>query len=119
MNRTPKFSLRQIGGVMCFAGLLVTGCASYPTEQLAASRAALASAAGAGGSEFAPHDMESAQTKFGLTSRWIAARDYEPARWLAEQAQVDAELAEMKASAAKMQNTAAQWQASAIARAPK
>jgi Domain of unknown function (DUF4398) len=63
--------------------------------------------------------MQSAQEKLGLTSRWIAARDYEPARWLAEQAQVDAELAEMKASAVKAQNAAAQWQASAIPRAPQ
>jgi Domain of unknown function (DUF4398) len=104
---------------MCFAGLLASGCASYPTEQLAASRAAIASAAGAGGNEFAPREMNSAQEKFGLSSRWIAARDYEPARWLAEQAQVDAELAEMKAAAVKAENTAAQWQAGTIVRAPK
>ena len=39
--------------------------------------------------------------KLELTRRWIEARDYKPARWLAEQAQVDAELASMKAMGAR------------------
>lgn len=85
---------------MAVAAVLAAGCASnpYPREQLAGAEAALAGAIVAGAAEHASRELESAQEKLALSKRWIAAKDYEPARWLAEQAQVDAELAAVKAA---------------------
>lgn len=56
--------------------------------------------------ELAAADLKSAQEKMALGKRLIAARDYEPARWLAEQAQVDAELAAMKTASARARREA-------------
>ena len=52
--------------------------------------------------EHAAADLKLAQDKLALGKRWIAAKDYQPALWLVEQAQVDAELAQMKAISAKI-----------------
>jgi len=81
------------------AAMLAAGCAlqSPPTAQLESSRAAIGVALQAGAAQSAPHEMALAREKLDLTRRWIEAGDYKPARWLAEQAQVDAELASMKA----------------------
>jgi hypothetical protein len=78
---------------------LVAGCAIHPlpAEKIAAAEAAIARAEGANAAQFAAAELRSAQEKLALTRRWVAARDYEPARWLAEQAIADAELAEAKA----------------------
>lgn len=80
----------------------LSGCAAHPapTEQLAASEIAVAGAILAGAAELAPRELESAQEKLGLGRRWMAAKDYEPARWLLDQAKIDAELAELKAASA-------------------
>jgi len=61
---------------------------------------AIAQAQAAGAAEHAPAELALAQEKLALGKRWIAARDYEPAKWLVEQARVDAELAGMKAGSA-------------------
>jgi len=83
--------------------LLAGGCAvqALPTAEIASSEAAISAALKAGAAESAPHEMALARDKLELTRRWIEARDYKPARWLAEQAQVDAELASMKAMGAR------------------
>ncbi len=75
------------------------GCAhrSAPIAQVESSQAAIDAALRAGAAQAAPREMALAREKLELTRRWIEARDYKPARWLAEQAQVDAELASMKA----------------------
>jgi len=90
------------------AALLAAGCASNPPpdEQLASAEAAVASALAAGAAEHAPAELRSAQEKLALAKRWIAARDYEPARWLAEQVRVDAELAVAKAAHAAARKVA-------------
>ena len=95
------------------AGLLVAGCAAYPapTRQLDVSVLAIEAAVMAGAAEHAATDLKSAQDKLALGKRWIAAKDYQPALWLVEQAQVDAELAEMKAISAKARKIAAQMTA--------
>ena len=84
------------------AALLVAGCAAYPhpTEQLQRSETAIAAALAAGAAELAPAELRSAQEKMRLGKRQVEARDYQPAHWLIEQAQVDAELATMKAISA-------------------
>jgi hypothetical protein len=77
---------------------LAAGCALHPapTQELASSEQAIASARAAGAARLAPAELRFASEKLALGRRWMAARDYGPARWLAEQALVDAELAAMK-----------------------
>ena len=90
------------------AAIVIVGCASMPppTEQIAVAKSALASAASAGGSEYASMEMNSAQEKLDRAQQAMKKEDYENARWLAEQAQVDARLAEKKAQSAKAQKAA-------------
>jgi len=82
---------------------LAAGCAAYPppTEGLREARAAIARAVDAGAEQHAPRELAQAREKAALAERQIAARDYQPARWLVEQALADAELAAVKAAAAR------------------
>ena len=78
--------------------LAIAGCASAPpTTEIAASEAALGAAVQAGANQAAPAEMALARQKLMLMRRSMQAGDYKPARWLAEQARVDAELASIKA----------------------
>ncbi len=90
------------------AAAVMAGCAGVPapTEQIAVSKAAVANAAGAGGPEFASVEMRAAQEKLNGADQAMAAQDYERARWLAEQAQIDAQLAVAKARSAKARQAA-------------
>ena len=83
--------------------VLAAGCAVYPppTEELREAYAAIARAVDAGAEQHAPRELAQAREKVALAERQIAARDYKPARWLVEQALVDAELAAVKAAAAR------------------
>jgi Domain of unknown function (DUF4398) len=105
VSKYPWF--RAISGIG-LAAAVMAGCASVPapTEQIAVSKAAVANAVGAGGPEFAPAEMRTAQEKLDRANQAMAAQDYERARWLAEQAQVDAQLAVAKAGSAKAQQAA-------------
>jgi hypothetical protein len=87
------------------AALLFAGCASHPPPflQIANARAAIAAATLESTPTPAGEELSRAREKLALADRWMAARDHQPARWLAEQAEVDAELA-----AAKSANAAAQ-----------
>lgn len=91
MNRSPASC--RLGAAAILATALLAGCASLPAEEMARASAAIdtASAAVPAGSDVA--EMGRAQTKLALSKRWVDAKDYGPARWLAEQAEVDAELA--------------------------
>jgi hypothetical protein len=96
------------GAVSCAA--FVAGCASAPpapTEQLAVSKVAIANAVSAGGAEYAPVEMRAAQDKLDRANLAVAKQDYDGARRLAEDSQVDARLAEKKAQAAKAQKASA------------
>jgi hypothetical protein len=94
---------------LSLAALLAAGCATHPvpTDELGASESAIVAALDAGAAEHAAPELESAQEKVNLGRRWIAAKDYEPATWLIEQARVDAELARMKATSARARAAAA------------
>jgi hypothetical protein len=108
MKNVSKYQwYRAVGGIG-LAAAIVAGCASVPapTEQIAVSKAAVANAVGAGGPEFAPAEMRAAQDKLDRANQAMAAKDYERARWLAEEAQVDAQLAVTKARSAKAQKAA-------------
>ena len=85
------------------------GCSSLKTPataDVAVSKAAVENAAGAGGVEFAPVEMNSAREKMALANKAMAEKNYKLARELAVQAQADAKLAQGKANAAKAQMAA-------------
>lgn len=82
-----------IGAIVVAAAMALGGCATSPVEELAQARAAVATAQLAAPAAEASPDLVRARTKLALAGRWNDARDYGPARWLAEQAEVDAELA--------------------------
>ena len=108
MNNFSSFQwYRGLGAIGC-AAVLVAGCASIPppTEQMAVSKSAIANAVSAGGSEYASVEMRAAQDKMDRANRAMDKEDYENARRLAEEAQVDARLAEKKAQSAKAQKAA-------------
>lgn len=111
MKKIECFKSYQLSGVAVAAALFMTGCTSTPivpapTEQMAVSRATVNAATSAGGNEFAPVQLKSATDKMDAAERAMGAKNYELARQLAEQAQVDAQLAAAAARAAKAQKAA-------------
>ncbi len=98
---------RAIAAIGALA-IVMAGCASVPkpTEQFAVTQSAITNAVRAGGPEYAPVEMKSAQDKMEQANRAVAKEDYEHARRLAEEAQVDARLAEKKAESAKARKAA-------------
>jgi|JI10StandDraft_1071094.scaffolds.fasta_scaffold32518_4 hypothetical protein len=73
------------------------------TADVAVSKAAVESAAGAGGVQYAPIEMNAAREKLAQANQAMANKDYERATTLANQAQADAKLAQGKADSAKAQ----------------
>ncbi len=62
----------RVAGVIGCAAVLMAGCASSgpkPTEQIAVSKSAVANAVAAGGSEYAPVEMRTAQDKLDRAHR--------------------------------------------------
>jgi PBP1b-binding outer membrane lipoprotein LpoB len=110
---SPKSTqiLRSIG-VTAVVALFISGCASIPapTEQIAVSKAAINTAASAGGNEFAPLPLKSAMEKMDAAERAMAEEENLKARQLAEQAQVDAQLAAATARSSKAQKAASALQ---------
>jgi hypothetical protein len=104
-----SISVMQGAGLMAACALFVASCASIPapTEQMASSRAAVAEATNAGSSEYAPAQLKAALEKMGGAEQAMSEKNYEQARSLAEQAQVDAQLALATARAAKARKAAA------------
>ena len=94
------------------AALLAAACASAPppTDQLAVSTAAVASAVSAGSGQFAAADLKMARDKLDRANLAMTANDHVLARSLAEEAQVDARLAEARANSAKAQKAADELQ---------
>jgi hypothetical protein len=94
----------------CGAAVALTvACSSMKTPataDVAVSKAAVESAAGAGGVEFAPIEMKAARDKLALANQAMAAKDYQRAMDLSSQAQADAKLAQGKANSAKAQAAA-------------
>ncbi|HUX30204.1 MAG TPA: DUF4398 domain-containing protein [Thiobacillus sp.] len=111
MKNTYSPKLNQMArriGMAAVAVMLMAGCASTsaPTEQMAVSRAAVSNAMSAGGNQFAPVQLKSALDKMDAAERAVAAKDYELALRLAEQAEVDAKLAAEMARSAKAKQAA-------------
>lgn len=103
-----KFNQMHKIGIAAAAAIFMAGCASNvgPIEQMATSRAAVSNANSAGAGEFAPLQLKSAVEKMNGAERAMANKDYDLARQLAEQAQVDAQLAVAAARSAKAQKAA-------------
>lgn len=96
--------------VMCGAAVVLSaGCTSLKTPataDVAVSKAAVENAAGAGGVEFAPVEMNAAREKMAQANKAMADKNYKLAIDLAAQAQADAKLAQSKANSAKAQMAA-------------
>jgi hypothetical protein len=108
ITSTPWF-ITLCGAVL----VLSTGCASMKTPataSVAVSNAAVADAAGAGGAQYAPVEMNSAREKLTLANKAMAEKNYKQANELANQAQADAKLAQGKADSSKAQLAAAALQ---------
>lgn len=93
-------------GVTLLAVVTLSGCSSLKTPataEVAVSAAAVQSAAGAGGTQYAPDEMSAAREKLALANKAMAAKDYKLASELANQAQADAKLAQAKATSTKAQ----------------
>jgi hypothetical protein len=107
MNAFSRYP-RYLAATALGAALFISACASVPapTDQMAVSKVAIANAVSAGGAEYAPDDMRRAQDKMDRANQAMQKEDYDNARRLAEEAQVDARLAEKKAQSAKAQKAA-------------
>jgi hypothetical protein len=79
-----------------------------PNSDIAVAKTALTSAVAAGGAEFAPVELKTAQDKLDRAEKMVADKDndkYPEARRLAVEAGVDAKAAETKALAAKSEKS--------------
>jgi uncharacterized protein DUF4398 len=94
--------LSSLGLLAAGAAFGVGACALQPAyvAPLARAHAAIGAARDAGAAQLASPQYRLAGEKLALSERFIAVYDAKPARWLAEQAEVDAELARMKAISA-------------------
>jgi hypothetical protein len=94
--------------VIMVSSIFVSGCASTPppVELMAVSKAAVNNANIAGANELAPIQYKSAMDKMNGAELAMAKKDYDLARQLGEQAQVDATLAVAMARSAKAKKAA-------------
>ena len=94
------------------AALALASCASTPAPnaQVAVSTAAVANAGAAGGAEAAPTEMRLARDKLARANAAMVAKDYDLARSLAEEAEVDAQLAGVKARSGRASKAAVEVQ---------
>jgi len=114
-NATNGFLSRTRVGMAILGTLAVAAlinasarAARARTEQMAVARAALADAVSAGGALFAPSALVAAQDKLDRGVEAMRARQYDDARRLAEQAEVDARLAAVIARYVKTQRALAE-----------
>lgn len=93
------------------------GCASTPapTEQLAVAEAAVQRANTTSTSENSAVELKVATNKLAGARQAMASKDYELARRLAEQAEVDAEVAELRSQALRSRQAAQDAQAASRA----
>jgi hypothetical protein len=108
----PDLTALGRAALLLAATLALAACAGTPAPnaQLAVSTAALTSAAAVGGGEAAPLEMRLARDKLARANLAMAAKDYDVARSLAEEAEVDAQLAGVKARSGQSAKAAAEVQ---------
>lgn len=106
-NHPKSTQMMRSIGVSAVVAIFIAGCAGTPPiEQMTIAKVAVGNATSAGGNEFAPLPLKSAMDKMDAAERAMTAEDYDLARQLAEQAQVDAQLAAATARSAKAQKAA-------------
>jgi hypothetical protein len=100
-------AMTRIGSIFA-TFVLLAGCASTPPPivQMAVSRAAVGNANRAGANEFAPVQFQTAMDEMNAAETAMTAKNYELAKNLAEQAEVDAKLASATTRSVKAQKAA-------------
>lgn len=105
----PSVSLAAVGLLSAMA-LLVSACASKPPEdiplQLERTQTTISQAEKAGANQSALPELQVAKDKFARAQQAMTAKEYDTAREIAKQAQVDAEFALVKTQAAEAQRAA-------------
>ena len=97
-NLTAARPFITLAVITALAVLILPGCAStehMPREEMAVARAAVDRASGPAAAE-APIEVSLAREKLERANAAVARKDYDGARRLAEQAEVDSNLAEAK-----------------------
>lgn len=97
-----------LSALLLCGALGAAGCSAGrpPTDSLAAAELNIRRAADGGASQYAPLELRIAREKFESAQHAVRAEEYEHARRLAEEAQVDAEFADTKAQAERARQTA-------------
>jgi hypothetical protein len=91
--------------------LLVSACAANPPNtEMALAKSAVSNATAAGGNEFAPVALRTAMDKMEGADTAMGAGNFDKARSLAEEADVDANLALATSRAAKTQKAVTELQ---------
>ena len=106
----------RVLGVLMVA--LLGACAStppMPSAEMAVAQASVAHANSSGTSENAPAELQIAIAKLASAQQAVNSKDFERARQLAEQADVDAQVAEMHAQATRSRRAAAESEQAARA----
>jgi hypothetical protein len=95
----------------------LTACASAlpPNEAMAVAEAAVTRASNPGTSDAAPAALAVAVNKLASSRAALARGETETARWLAEEAALDAQVADSQAQAARARKAALETQAAAQA----
>ena len=111
--------LRRFSG-LCIAAVAVTalvGCASVPppSQQMAVAEASVQRATTTSTSENAGVELQVATAKLASARQALLSKDYDRARQLAEQADVDAQVAELRAQSARSRKAATESQDAARA----
>ena len=109
--RRKILTCRQWLGVPLLCGVLgVSACSASrpPLESLSTAELAVRRASDGGAAQYAPLELRTAREKLDGAKRAIDSEEYDQARRLAEQAQVDARLAETKADAERAHQTVEQ-----------
>src|SRR5690554_7989637 len=103
LSHAPCTSRTLFTAMTLGVAVFVTGCASTPppTSQLAVAQQALNSADTAQSAEYAPLELRTAREKLLQAEQANVEKEYDRARYLAEQAEWDARVAERKAQAEK------------------
>ncbi len=108
----PGMRRKALPVLIVGVSMLLAGCASTPapTEQLAVSAAAVSRADSAGAATLAPAEMQMAREKLDQARLAMTREDFDNARNLAQEAQVDAQLAEAKSRSGKARKAAGELQ---------
>ncbi|MDY0747537.1 DUF4398 domain-containing protein [Paucibacter sp. R3-3] len=106
MNRTLPAAAAAV--LALTSTVWLAGCATtpMPTTELIVADAAVKNASTSTNSANAPAELQLAVSKLALARQAEADKDYERAKWLAEEAQVDAQAADMHAQSTQSRKAA-------------